>query len=161
MLSSEALEDLTLESARATSVKYEPTLIPGLLQTREYADALLRRLDGEVEDAPVRTVNVSNQRHDLPEKFVRQVVSLVAEAVALDLSAEEIHQTVDDLLNHIIRRGILAAKELRRRTSSQAPPLVLGYDGPPPRPPLPLLPRKPRGPNTADGLSPVRLREVA
>jgi hypothetical protein len=66
VLSQESLDLFGNESAAKVIYKYEPSVIPGLFQTQEYARSLLRAL-GNSEDQIERRLAVRTQRQQLLE----------------------------------------------------------------------------------------------
>jgi transcriptional regulator with XRE-family HTH domain len=91
-----ALELFGSESAAQVIYKHEPTMIPGLLQTRDYANALLISLGDSPEDAARKAAarierQVMLEREDRPElNFVIGEAALVRPAGGKEIMAEQI-----------------------------------------------------------------------
>lgn len=82
VLSQEALDLFGNEPAAKVIYKYEPSVIPGLFQTQEYARALLRAL-GNSEDQIERRLAVRAQRQQLLEASDRPELDFILGEAAL------------------------------------------------------------------------------
>lgn len=82
VLSQESLDLFGNESAAKVIYKYEPSVIPGLFQTQEYARALLRAL-GNSEDQVERRLAVRTQRQRLLEAPDRPELDFILGEAAL------------------------------------------------------------------------------
>jgi transcriptional regulator with XRE-family HTH domain len=82
VLSQESLELFGNESAAKVIYKYEPSVIPGLFQTQEYARALLRAL-GNSEDQIERRLEARTQRQHMLEAPDRPELDFILGEAAL------------------------------------------------------------------------------
>jgi hypothetical protein len=82
VLSEESLELFGNESAAKVIYKYEPSVIPGLFQTQEYARALLRAL-GNSEDQIERRLAARTQRQQMLEAQDRPELDFILGEAAL------------------------------------------------------------------------------
>ena len=82
VLSLESLELFGNESAAKVIYKYEPSVIPGLFQTQEYARALLRAL-GNSEEQIDRRLEVRTQRQRLLDSPRRPELNFILGETAL------------------------------------------------------------------------------
>jgi transcriptional regulator with XRE-family HTH domain len=101
-------ESLTLfasESAAKIIYKYEPTFIPGLLQTGEYATALLEGM-GRSEDETERMVSARLERQELLESVPRPELQFVLGEAAVSRAVGG---------PAVMRRQLERLKELSRR----------------------------------------------
>jgi len=86
VLSAESLELFGNEPAARVIYKYEPSLVPGLFQTREYARALLRAL-GNSDRQIMRRLEVRSQRQQLLESPQRPELNFILGETALSRPA--------------------------------------------------------------------------
>jgi hypothetical protein len=82
VLSHESLDLFANESAAKVIYKYEPSVIPGLFQTQEYARSLLRAL-GNSEEQIERRLAVRTQRQQLLEAEDRPELDFILGEAAL------------------------------------------------------------------------------
>lgn len=82
ILSFESLELFGNEPAARVIYKYEPSVIPGLFQTQEYARALLRAL-GNSEEQVDRRLDVRAQRQQILDSSTRPELNFVIGETAL------------------------------------------------------------------------------
>ena len=82
VLSQESLELFGNEPAAKVIYKYEPSVIPGMFQTQEYARALLRAL-GNSEEQVERRLEVRTQRQQLLESPIRPELDFILGETAL------------------------------------------------------------------------------
>jgi transcriptional regulator with XRE-family HTH domain len=97
VLSAESLELFGNESAAKVIYKYEPSVIPGLFQTLEYARSLLRAL-GNSEEQVRRRLQVRTERQQLLESshcpglnFILGETALSRAVGGLDVMGEQIY----------------------------------------------------------------------
>lgn len=82
VLSQESLELFGSEQAAKVIYKYEPSVVPGLFQTQEYARSLLRAL-GNSEEQIERRLEVRAQRQQLLDSSVRPELDFILGEAAL------------------------------------------------------------------------------
>jgi hypothetical protein len=82
VLSQESLELFGNEPAAKVIYKYEPSVVPGVFQTQEYARALLRAL-GNSEEQIERRLEVRTQRQQLLESPTRPELDFILGETAL------------------------------------------------------------------------------
>ena len=82
VLSPAALELIGNEPTAKLLYKYEPSVVPGLFQTQEYARSLLRAL-GNSEDQVERRLEVRIQRQTLLDKPIRPELNFILGEAAL------------------------------------------------------------------------------
>jgi hypothetical protein len=104
VLSQESLQLFGNEPAAKVIYKYEPSVIPGMFQTRDYARALLRAL-GNSEEQVERRLEVRTQRQQLLESPTRPELDFILGETALS-------RTVGD--EDIMREQIARLLELAR-----------------------------------------------
>jgi transcriptional regulator with XRE-family HTH domain len=104
VLSQESLELFGNEPAAKVIYKYEPSVIPGMFQTQEYARALLRAL-GNSEEQVERRLEVRTQRQQLLESHARPELEFILGEIALS-------RTVGD--EDIMREQIAHVLELAK-----------------------------------------------
>jgi hypothetical protein len=103
VLSQESLELFGNEAAAKVIYKYEPSVIPGLFQTREYARALLRAL-GNSEDQIERRLEVRAQRQQMLESPDRPELDFIIGEAALcrPIGGED---TMREQIAHLLELG--------------------------------------------------------
>lgn len=101
VLSFESLELFGNESAAKVIYEYEPSVVPGLFQTAEYARALLRAL-GYSEEQVDRLLDVRLQRQELLESTDRPELNFIIGETALsrpvggeDVMREQVAHIID------------------------------------------------------------------
>jgi transcriptional regulator with XRE-family HTH domain len=100
VLSPESLELFGNEPAAKVIYKYEPSVVPGMFQTQEYARALLRAL-GNSEEQIERRLEVRTQRQQLLESPTRPELDFILGETALSRPVGD-EDTMREQIAHLL-----------------------------------------------------------